>query len=182
MNLLKLTTAKGNLDVTTLRNFSLFALSMVFVAMALLGGSTAQANNGPVILPPSVLNAKSVYVDNETTDAQLQTEIYGELLRWGRFQIADNLQKADLIIRVSNGNTVKFVEGNQSSEPEVKPASAKVQPSEEPIPVGYTRITLLDVKSGGTIWNGLKKVSGAPGNWHLLDGVRDLIERAHNSR
>jgi len=182
MNLSRETIAKGNFEVATVRNVSLLALSMLFVGMALLSGSSAKANNGPVILPPSVLNAKNVYVDNETTDAQLQTEIYGELLRWGRFQIADNLQKADLIIRVSNGNTVKFVEGNQSQAPEVKPASAKVQPSEESIPLGYTRITLVDVKSGGTIWNGLKKISGAPGNWHLLDGVRDLIEHAHNNR
>src|SRR6516162_4986319 len=100
MNLLTGTVAKGNFEVAIARNASLFALSLLFVGMALFGGATVKANNGPVILPPSVLNAKSVYVDNETTDAQLQTEIYGELLRWGRFQIADNLQKADLIIRV----------------------------------------------------------------------------------
>ena len=169
-------------------NFGPFRLSSVFFGVLILGLSvvmagTAAAKNGPGSLPASVLSAHTVYVENQTTDAQLQTSIYAELMKWGRFQIADTPQKADLILRISNGNFVKFVSGDEPTPvADAKSATPAPQAQDESVPPGFTRITVVDPKSGNALWSGQKKTAGSPASWHLLDGFREAIEKAHNGK
>jgi hypothetical protein len=122
-----------------------------------------------------------VYVDNQTTDAQLQTEVYSELMKWGRFQIAESPQKADLILRISSGSMVRFVSGDATNAPA---AETRVAPpsADDSVAPGFTRLTLVDPKSGNSLWSGQKKTSGAPAGWHLLDSLRGAIEKSHGTK
>ena len=69
----------------------------VLAAAAMLAGpQTALANDKPP-LPVNVLAARKIYVDNRTGDAVIQNNAYLELAKWGRFQLVDSPQKADVL-------------------------------------------------------------------------------------
>src|SRR5438445_228489 len=90
-------------------------------------------------LSASVVSARTVYVDNQTTTAELQNTAYTELSKWGRLQIVDTPQKADIVLRLSNGNYVKFVPGGenpQASKP--KTDNQNVASADEAVPPGST--------------------------------------------
>jgi hypothetical protein len=153
---------------------------MMILSLSLANAWAGSAGSGPGSL---LFSAHRVYVENQTTDAQLQTSVYTDLMRWGRLEIADSAQKADLILRISNGNMVRFVSGEEAaSTADAKPGTPAAQNSEESVPPGFTRITAVDPKSGAAIWSGLRKTTGPPASWHLLDGFRDVVEKAHGNK
>jgi hypothetical protein len=168
----------------TFRNSTSWVIAMLLISIAAPGAWRAEAKNGPGTVPQAVLNAHSVYVENQTTDAQLQTAVYAELTKWGRYQIADTSEKADLILRLSNGNIVRLVSGDATNTPstEAKPTTSAPQVADETVPPGCTRLTLVDPKTGIVLWSGQRKTSGSPATWHLLDGLREAIEKSRNAK
>src|SRR5882672_8384324 len=94
---------------------SAIASALLVFETVLLLPPLAQANEKRPSLPTSVLSARTIYVDNQTTSAELQNTAYTELSKWGRFQIVDAPQKADIVLRLSNGNYVKLVPANGDS-------------------------------------------------------------------
>jgi hypothetical protein len=163
-----------------------------------LGSMPAKANDKHPSLPTAVLNAKTVYVDNQTTTADLQDALYTELTKWGRLQIVDTPQKADIVLRLSNGNYVKFVEGSTTpaaSDPKasngaapqssVIPVSEKSLSADTEVPPGSTRISVIDPKSNSSLWSDVRKTNNAKAASHLLDGLREAIEqkeKAHGTK
>jgi len=65
----------------------------------------AQDKRAP--LPASVIAAKTVYIDNQTGDAQITDRAYDALSKWGRFKILKDAKDADLVLRftVDTGGT-----------------------------------------------------------------------------
>jgi hypothetical protein len=59
-----------------------------------------------------------------------------------------------------------------------------LRPAELPeaAPVGYTRVTLQEVKSGKTLWSGLVKTDGPRVKGRLLDGFREAYEQTDKIR
>lgn len=49
-------------------------------------------------LPASVLSAKSLYIQNDSGSADMADKAYTQLKEWGRFQIVDSKEKADLVL------------------------------------------------------------------------------------
>lgn len=156
----------------------LLAASLTLFATLLLSTLSAQADDKRPRLPMSVSNARTIYVDNQTTSAELQNTAYTELAKWGRFQIVDAPQKADIILRLSNGNSVKFVPGDGSA-----PASAaqstkgSFQGADETVPPGSTRISVIDPKSGNSLWSDIRKTDNPKAATHMLDGLREAFDR-----
>jgi hypothetical protein len=163
------------------RSSRIVFLTVLVLSAVSLASTKVDAKNGPGTVPASVLAARAVYIVNETSDAQIQTAVYAELVKWGRFQIADTPQKADLILRISNGNMVRFVSGDAATAPTVETKAAP-QVSEEPVPPGFTRLTLVEAKTGNSVWSGQKKTTGSPAGWHLLDSLRDAIDKSRNAK
>jgi hypothetical protein len=93
---------------------SAVASALLVFGTVLLLPPLAGANERRPSLPTSVLSARTIYVDNQTTSAELQNTAYTELSKWGRFQILDAPQKAEIVLRLSNGNHVKFVPGGEN--------------------------------------------------------------------
>jgi hypothetical protein len=170
--------SKGALFV---RSFNPRVFAVMLLAGVLLSAWNMEAKNGPGSVSTTVLNAKTIYVENRTTDARLQNAVYTELMKWGRFQITDSPQKADLILRISNGNMVRFVSGEATNTPST--ATKEAPPiADETVPPGYTRLTVVDSKTGNAAWSGQMKTSGAPAGWHLLDSLREAIEKSRNTK
>ena len=129
-------------------------------------------------LAASVVSAKTVYVENQTTTAELQNTAYTELLKWGRLQIVDSPQKADIVLRVSNGNYVKFVPGGENP-PASKPKAGNQDfaGADEAVPPGSTRISVIDPKTGNSLWSDIRKTDNPKAATHLLDGLREAFDQ-----
>jgi|HubBroStandDraft_4_1064222.scaffolds.fasta_scaffold413445_1 hypothetical protein len=69
------------------------ALAILFVVSPI----HAKDDNPP--LPPSVMAAKTVYIDNQTGDAAITDRANDALSKWGRFKILNNAKDADLVLR-----------------------------------------------------------------------------------
>ena len=74
------------------------AASTVALALILIVSPIhAKDNHAP--LPASVMAAKTVYIDNQTSEAAITDRAYDALTKWGRFKIVKDPKDADLVLR-----------------------------------------------------------------------------------
>ncbi len=147
------------------------------VLSALLFPVQVQANGKHAVLPMKVLTASTIYVDNQTTSAELQNTAYIELSKWAHFQIVDSPEKADIILRLSGGTSVKFVPGN--GEPpayDSKSAKQNWMGADEAVPPGSTRLSLIDPKTGNPLWSDVHKTDNPKAASRMLDGLREAFD------
>jgi hypothetical protein len=52
----------------------------------------------------------------------------------------------------------------------------------ESAPNGFTRLTLVDAKSGNAVWSDLSKTNSPQAATHILDGLREAFEQSSKSR
>ncbi len=149
---------------TTFGSRDILSLMIVFW----LAVSIAQAKSEG--FPQALLTAHSVYIENETGFTDLQYTALLEFEKWGRYGIADSRETADLIFRMDSGAHVRALPEGQL------PSPADNASAEGAVPSGYTRIALMDPKSGHVLWSGLHKTeSGKVKSGHLLDSLRDAF-------
>ena len=159
------------------------ASALLVLATLLLSPAVSWANEKRPSLPTSVLSARTIYVDNQTSSAELQNTAYTELSKWGRFQIVDAPQKADIVLRLSNGNYVKFVPANgNSSANDPKPAKQNWMGADEAVRPGSTRISVIDPKSGNLLWSDIRKTDNSKAASHMLDGLRNAFDQKEKGR
>lgn len=131
----------------------------------------------PKNLPDVVVRAHTVFLENETPFNELQYTAVMELTKWGRFDLVDSREKADLVMRLSSASHTRALPPGQF------PSGATNAVSESEIPAGYTRISLLDPKTNTVLWSDMHKTEGGKvKNGHLLDGLReafDSYEKSH---
>jgi hypothetical protein len=48
-------------------------------------------------LPPELMQAQTVYIENNSGRSDLDDKCYDELVKWGRFQVVTDPQKADVV-------------------------------------------------------------------------------------
>lgn len=148
----------------TYRPLGIFSLIVVFWL------APAKANANASDLPQALLRAHTVYIENETGFTDLVYLAVLELGKWGRYEVAESREKADLVMRLDSGAHVRQLPDGEM------PSFGGNTPTESPIPNGYTRIALLDAKSGQTLWSGLHKTEGGKvKSGHLLDELRDAF-------
>lgn len=157
-----------------------FLIPTMLGTLLVPGTPIAVASNKPASLSPAVLSAKTIFVENQTSDAQLQNAAYMELTKWGRFQIVDAPQKADVVLRLSNGNRVRSL-----SAEELDARLASKPPEEDAVPAGFIRITLVDAKTGNSLWSDQKKSNGTLPPRGMLENLRSTIavqEKSHTAK
>ena len=124
----------------------------------------------PRVLPEAVVNAHTVLIQNDTGFVELEYTAILELNKWGHFELAASRDKADLILRLDSGTRVRLV-----PEGAYVPAATS-EPMESPVPPGYTRIALLQPKTGRALWWSIHKTEGGEvKNGHLLDELREAF-------
>ena len=143
----------------------------------LFGCVPVRANEKRSSLPSKVLAASTVFVENQTTSAELLNTSYTELSKWGRLQVVDTAQKADIVLRLSNGNSVRFVPGGENSQaPEPKIAKQNFVGADEAVPPGSTRLSVIDPKTGNSVWSDIRKTDSPKAATHILDGLREAFD------
>lgn len=149
-----------------------FLLGLALCVIATQSGAVPKA------LPDAVAHAHTVFLENETGFNELQYSTIFELNKWGRFDLAESREKADLVMRLDSGSHVHTVpEGQFPSTGGVR----AVDDSE--IPKGHTRISLLDPKTNAVLWSDTHKTEGGKvKNGHLLDGLREAFDNYEKSR
>ncbi len=100
-----------------------------------------------------------------------------ELNKWGRFDIADSREKADLVMRLDSATHVRAVPEGQF------PGMGANAFTDSDIPKGHTRIALLDPKTNAMLWSDTHKTEGGKvKTGHLLDGLREAFDSYEKSR
>ena len=148
------------------------AVCRSLAVMLLLSLAPFGAWAGPRALPDAVVHARSIFLENETGFHELEYSTVLELSKWGRFELAESRERADLILRLNNGNRVRAVP--EGEFPTGKGINAV---SEEPVPPGHTRIAFVDPKTGALLWSDVHRTDGGKvKNGHLLDGLREAFD------
>jgi len=156
-------------------------------ALLLTAAQIALANKKPS-LPDAVFFAKTIYVDNQANDAGLQHSAYMALAHWGHFQVVEAPNKADVVLRLTGSSFVSSAPSDTPPDMSLKPARS-AQGSEGLLPngtavapEGFTRLTLVDVKSGAILWSDLSRTNKPEIALHMLDGLRDAVTQGLKDR
>ena len=157
----------------------IFARVLIGIGFFVLFGCVPiRANEKRSSLPSKVLSAGTVFVDNQTTSAELTNTAYTELAKWGRLQVVDTAQKADIVLRLSNGNFVKFVPGGESAPAaDAKAGKQNFTGADEAVPPGSTRISVIDPKTGNSVWSDIRKTDSPKTATRMLDGLREAFDK-----
>jgi hypothetical protein len=131
----------------------------------------------PKPLPDAVVHAHTVFLINETAFNELQYSTIFELNKWGRFDLVERPDKADLILRLDSGSHTRVVPEGQI------PSVGGNSVDDSGIPKGHTRISLLDPKTNVVLWSDTHKTEGGKvKSGHLLDGLREAFDNYEKSR
>lgn len=76
-------------------------LTAIFIIVLTATTCFAKAAVTPRPFPQSVLEAKTIYIENETTDTALTNKAAAELSSWGRFEIVREQSRADITLTIS---------------------------------------------------------------------------------
>jgi hypothetical protein len=113
-------------------------------------------------LPPQVIAAKTIYIDNQSGIAKLGDRAYEQLNKWGRFQVVEDRRQADLILLLSarqySGGYVTTGGGTTGTVDENGNINTTNNPSyTTPVTVNYTYVNLIDPKNGDSLWSDSKR-------------------------
>ncbi len=133
---------------------------MIRIAMILLLVASSQAKHEKMPLPQPVMTARTIYIDNRSGVADLGDKAYDELRKWGRFQIVDSAEKADVVLLLSakeyvsgySTGTYRNTSGSVDSYGNIN-AQTYGNGSSHAIYSGTTYVTILDPKGGAALWS-----------------------------
>lgn len=158
--------------------------TLASIAVIFLGVGLLQAHDPHSSVPPKILTAHTIYVDNQTPDAELQLDAVMGLSRWARFDIVDAPQKADLVLRLLGSTVVKYTPAQQQvpAKYDPKPATPFTADGEELAPAGYTRLEVFEPKGGSLLWEEVRKTSNLQERARLIEGLREAVDQQERAR
>lgn len=65
-------------------------------------------------LPRPLMAAKTVYIQNQTGEAKVLDDCFSDLKEWGRFQIVDSPESADVVLVLSKSSSPQTLAGGTS--------------------------------------------------------------------
>jgi hypothetical protein len=131
-------------------------------------------------LPVQVLQAKNVYLVNQTQIASLGDKAFDELTKWGRFKVVQKPEEADLVLVLSATSTVTGFDTHTSGNTTgTVDESGNVQLSgqsnsrSQARTVSYTYLTAIDPKTGAHLWSDVKEWGSL---FHPVSATRSLVK------
>src|SRR5437868_2073766 len=82
------------------------------VCAVLLLATQVFAKTERMPLPQQLMQAKRIYIDNRSGFAAIGDKAFDELKKWGRFEIVDSAEKADVVLLIS---AQEYISGYASS-------------------------------------------------------------------
>jgi len=67
----------------------------------------------------------------------------------------------------------------KSSDFKPKTVNEKFAGADEAVPPGSTRISVIDPKTGNSLWSDIRKTDNAKAATHMLDGLREAFDQKH---
>lgn len=159
----------------------------ILAASLLLFNTTSFAKDKKHLpLPAQVIDAKTVYIDNQSGVAALGDRAYQELQKWGRFQIVQDRQHADLILLLSAREYNRGYVTTGGGQTGTVDQNGNINTTNNPtytnaVTVGYTFLTAIDPKTGDGLWSDSKKWGTLFTGYHsatkgLIDELRKRME------
>jgi len=87
------------------------------------------------------------------------------------------------VLRLSHGNYVKFMPGAETvpaHDPKIE--KQNWMGADEAVPPGSTRISVIDPKSGNSLWSDIRKTDNPKAATHMLDGLRNAFDQKEKGR
>ncbi|GAC1632830.1 MAG: hypothetical protein NVS9B14_06550 [Candidatus Acidiferrum sp.] len=102
-------------------------------------------------LPPKVMQAKTVYIENHAGSARFADRAYDELKKWGRFKVVTDPKEADLVLLLTSREYIvgSYTSGHLDESGYYSANTANTK-------VGRTFLTILDPISGQEFWQDSK--------------------------
>lgn len=87
----------------------IFILMLAFMLRAPMGGAqqATAANDQYAPLPDQIVNAKTVFLINETGKAKFGDAVYKQIKTWNRWQVITDKSQADLVLVVTDKGGMK---------------------------------------------------------------------------
>ncbi len=135
-------------------------------------------------LPPAILSAKTVYIDNQSGIAKIGDRAYEQITKWGRWQVVSDRHKADLILLLSareyNGGYVTSGGQTSGTIDDNGNINATTQPTyTRRVSVNYTYVTVIDPNTGDSLWSDTKRWGNLYNGFHSASKglVDELMKR-----
>lgn len=115
---------------------------LVFAFLMLCGFALPKDRHMP--LPPQIVTARTIYIENQSGDPDIADRAYDELLKWGRFKVVPDKNQSDLILSLS---LKESLDGYRTT------GGGEIGGIRQPIRTqsvvsGYSRVTLMDPQTG----------------------------------
>lgn len=104
----------------------------------------------------------------------MQNEALMGMNKWGRFEIAETAQKADIVLRLIGSAVVKVV-------PQGGMPSGNAAAGMELAPPGCTRVEVVDPKSGSVLWAETRKSETGKEKSLLVEGLHNAVDQQEKS-
>lgn len=183
-----------------MKDFPRIVLVYILIAVSAIA---AHAKDKHLPLPPQISTAKTVYIDNQSGVAKLGDRCYTQVEKWGRFKVVSDPKDADLVFLLSaneytrgyvtsgggststvntSGNVEATTIGNQTAGTvnTSGTVTTTTQPTySQPVTVGYTYLTVIDPKTGNSLWSDSKRWGNLYTGFHSATKglVDDLMKR-----
>jgi len=139
------------------------SISFLSVVCILSFSSSALAKTKHAPLPQQVLQAKTVYIDNQSGLAYIGDRAYDEVSKWGRFKIVNSAKDADVVFLLTAAEYVSgYRTDTDSTTRGTVDDSGNVQLNSDSTArtraqtSGVTFLTVLDPKNGVALWSNRK--------------------------
>lgn len=123
-------------------------------------------------LPPQIVAARTVFIENQSGDADIGDRAYDELLKWGRFKVVKDKSHADLILSLSL---------NESLDGYRTTGGGEIGGIRQPIHTltivsDYTRVTFLDAKTGDVLSSDSRRAGVRSATRILINTLRKRLD------
>ena len=119
-------------------------------------------------LPPALMSAKTIYIENNSGQAKLADRCYDELSKWGRFKILSDPKQADVIFQIGTHVRTYGYSGHSTTDSSGNSNTSLTEDS-----AGFTTISIVN-PTGQVLWSDTRR-------WgNLFTGFRSATREVIN--
>jgi hypothetical protein len=145
-----------------------------------LGIASASAKEKYAPLPQQIMEAKAVYIDNQSADAHPGDTLYIRLTEWKRFKVVADKKDADLIFVLTEETYQAVTSGtavtNQVGTTKITSGGPRSYRT------GSCTLTVEGARNGATIWANTEPFSRKGATTELMNDFRKRIEAQENPK
>jgi putative heme iron utilization protein len=114
-------------------------------------------------LPPALIAAKTLYIENNSGQAKLADRCFDELSKWGRFKIVADRKDADVIFQIGTHVRTYGYSGQSHTNLDCDSAGQNTNCSGNsnttltPETAGFTTIAVVENRSGQVLWSDTRR-------------------------